>query len=461
MPGKSAAIDWETELQKLIREAGVLDKEDASIYVSLLKHRKPVTGSQLSIMFPHLKRTHIYSILNRLQEYNIVEIINPGKRPAKYKAIEPLHTFEMMIRKEESHLDALQTLYDYTKKEVIPRLSESNIFGGRVSNTFVIPDRHEFLNEIRKEIEMAEFRVLGFVTQELFKEINEPLSKTTKRLQQKHLSEGQWMTWEYQRDHHSFTIIAAKPETDLEKEYPSSLVFQESPVETEIIIIDNTTYISNLDTSLGLALKIADESVTEVYRVVLINTYLNASFKSQSSDDIKDLGKYVGSNRRIMKMVKALLKKGWRISRENTDNQGFETGIIAPASKFGLFDLGGIIFYPFEKTQGENILQERFDGFVEASDYYVESLQRQFEVTRKQKKKKIDGKKALVLEVTIRAKEQWKPVLLDIPDEILSSKGLTGPAVIGFNLNDEGAFLIWSLNPNNVKTMLDTFLEMR
>ena len=460
MPKKSDTTSWEIEFQNLIREAEVLDKEDASIYVSLLKHRKPVTGSQLSVMFPHLKRTHIYSILNRLQEYDMVEIINPGKRPAKYRAIEPLHTFEMMIRKEESHLNALQTLYNYTKNEVIPRLSDSSIFGGRVSNTFVIPDRHEFINEISREIEHAEFRVLGLVTQELFKEVKEVLLKATKRIQKKHFSEGQPMTWEYQRDHHSFTIVTANPEFNLEDDYQSSLVFHEPPIETEIIIIDNTTYISNMDTNLGLALKIADESVTEVYHVVLINTYLNAAFRSQSSDNLSDIGKYVGSNRRIRKMVKSLLKQGWRISRENSDNEGFETGIVAPTLGFGLFGLGGIIFYPFEKS-GEDVLQERYTGFIEASDYYIESFKRQFEVTRKQKKKKIDSHKALVLEVTIKAKEQWKPVLSNVPAEILSSKGLTGPAIIGFNLKDEGAFLIWSINPNNVKTMLDTFLKVK
>ncbi|MHA2021363.1 MAG: helix-turn-helix domain-containing protein, partial [Candidatus Thorarchaeota archaeon] len=319
MQRRSGSPKWEEKLMELIREASVLDDEDASVYLALLKSRKSLTGSQLSTIFPDLKRTHIYSILNRLQQDELVEIKNPGKRPAEYKALDPLRPIETAIRTRKNRLQALEVLHQYIKLEVVPRLSETGIFGGRVSSTFVIPDRNEFLRELRDSIESAKIRVMGHITQDLLLEIKDPLYKAAARIRNQHQNQGYQMTWEYARDHHAITVATETPDTTLEKKYPSSFVFGEKSIETEILIIDNTTYLSNLDTKMGLVLKIEDESVTEVYRMVVINTYLETSFTSQTSNSIANIGKFVGSNDKIREMVKKLLKKGWRISKENTD----------------------------------------------------------------------------------------------------------------------------------------------
>lgn len=459
MQQKSGSTKWEEELMELIREAGVLDEEDASVYLALLKSRKPLTGSQLSTIFPDLKRTHIYSILNRLQQDELVEIKNPGKRPAEYEALDPLRPIETTIRTQKNRLQALETLYQYIKLEVVPKLSQTGIFGGRVSSTFVIPDRNEFLREIRYSVEHAKIRVMGYVTQEFLREIKNALYKTTERIQNQHQEQGYQMTWEYARDHHAIIVATDNPDLILEKEYPSSFVFDEKEIETEILIIDNTTYLSNLDTKMGLALKIEDESVTEVYRMVVINTYLEASITSQTSNSINSIGKFVGSNDKIREMVKKLLKKGWRISKENTDALGYETGIISPATSVGLFRLGGIIFYPAEGDDVDKLLNRQFEKFVKQSDYFVQSLQRQFDVEKTIKTKKIGTYDAQILEITVKVRDEWKPVLVDLPKAMLSAKGLTGPALVGLNLDSKGAFLVWGLNPENVQSIMETLNE--
>ncbi|MHA2361454.1 MAG: helix-turn-helix domain-containing protein, partial [Candidatus Thorarchaeota archaeon] len=206
MQKKSGINKWEEKLTELIREAGVLDDEDASVYLALLKNRKPLTGNQISSIFPDLKRTHIYSILNRLQQDELVEIKNPGKRPAEYEALDPLRPIETAIRAQKDRLQALDALYQHIKTEVVPRLSKTGIFGGRVSSTFVIPDRNEFLSELRNNIESAKIRVMGHITQELLLEIKNPLYKATTRIRNQHQDQGYQMTWEYARDHHAITV---------------------------------------------------------------------------------------------------------------------------------------------------------------------------------------------------------------------------------------------------------------
>ncbi len=459
MPRKTGSAEWEEKLQKLIQEAGFLEEEDASVFLALLKHRKPLTGSQLSAMFPDLKRTHIYSILNRLQQDGLVEIKNPGKRPAEYEAHDPLRPIEVAIRAQRDRLQALEALHEYTKIEIVPRLSKTGIFGGRVSSTFVIPDRTEFFRELRNAIEGAEVRIMGHMTQDFLREIKTPLYKATRRIHDFHLEHGHHDTWEYARDHHALAVVTDTPDLSLEKEYPSSFVFREGPIETEILIVDNTTYLSSLDTSMGLALKIEDESVTEVYRVVVINAYLEASFATQTSSSINSIGKFVGSNDRIREMVKKLLKKGWQISKENTDGLGYETGIIAPGSAVGLFRMGGIMFYPANGYDVSELLNRQFEKFVVQSDYFVQSLQRQFDVTRKTKKMKLGNYDAHVLEITLKVRDEWKPVLEDLPEAMLSPKGLTGPALVGLNLDNTGAFVTWGLNPENVNCIINTLLE--
>ncbi len=461
MQRRNGSTKWEEKLMELIQEAGVLDDEDASVYIALLKSRNPLTGNQLSTIFPYLKRTHIYSILNRLQQDELVEIKNPGKRPAKYEALDPLRPIETALRTQKDRLQALEALYQYTKIEVVPRLSETGIFGGRVSSTFVIPDRNEFLSEIRTHIERAKIRVMGHITQDLLLEIKNPLYATTARIRDLHQDQGYRMTWEYARDHHALTIETDNPNTTLEKEYPSSFTFSEKSIETEILIIDNTTYLSNLDTKMGLALKIEDESVTEVYRMVVINTYLEASFASQTSNSISSIGKFVGSNDMIRDTVKDLLKKGWLISKENTDALGHETGIISPTPGLGLFRLGGIIYYPAENDDATEILIRQFEQFANQSDYFVKSLHRQFDVTRRTKTKKFGNYNAQVLEITVKIRDEWKPVLQDLPEAMLSPKGLTGPALVGLNLDSKGAFLVWGLNPENVSHIMETLLETK
>jgi sugar-specific transcriptional regulator TrmB len=458
MQKRSGSAEWEERLLELNREANVLDDEDAAVYIALLKSKKPLTGNQLSSIFPELKRTHIYSILNRLQQDELVEIKNPGKRPAEYISLDPLRPIETLIRTQKDRLQALETLHQYVKSEVVPRLSDTGIFGGRVSSTFVIPDRNEFLREIKSSIESAEVRVMGHITQDLLREIKTPLYKTTRRLSDKHQDEGYNITWEYARDHHALTVATDSPDPTLEKEYPSSFVFREDPIETEILIVDNTTYLSNLDTLMGLVLKIEDESVTEVYRMVVINTYLDASFATQTSNSITSLGEYVGSNPKIREIVKKLLKKGWRISRENTDGLGYETGIIAPPTGVGLFRLGGIVYHPKKESDVDELLDELFEKFVNQSDYFVQSLQRQIDVVRKIKRKKISSYDTRILEVTMKIRDEWRPVLGNLPEAMLSPKGLTGPALIGLNLDDKGALIFWSLNPQNVNCIIDTLL---
>ncbi len=456
MQRRNGRTKWEDNLIELIREAGILDDEDASVYLALLKNKKSLTGSQLSAIFPDLKRTHIYSILDRLQQDELVEIKNPGKRPAEYESLDPLRPIETAIRIQKDRLQALEELYQYVKLEVVPRLSETGIFGGRVSSTYVIPDRNEFLQEIRNEIESAEIRVMGHITQEFLREIKKPLYNATARIRNKHQEQGYQMTWEYARDHHAIVVATDTPDLTLEKEYPSSFAFRERSIETEILIIDNTTYLSNLDTSMGLALKIVDESVTEVYRMVIINTYLEASFASQTSNSINSIGKFVGSNDKIREMIKKLLKKGWRISKENTDTMGYETGIISPTSSLGIFRLGGIIYYPTEEDEAQETLNRQFEKFVKQSDYFVQSLQRQFDVTRKTKTMKIANYDTQILEITLKIRDEWKPVLEDLPEAMLSPKGLTGPALVGLNLDNKGAFLVWGLNPENVSHIMET-----
>ena len=188
--------------------------------------------------------------------------------------------------------------------------------------------------------------------------------------------------------------------------------------------------------------------------MIVINTYLEASFASQTSNSIDSIGKFVGSNDMIRDMVRTLLKKGWRISKENTDISGYETGIISPTPELGLFRLGGIIYYPADGEAASDILKRQF----EKSDYFVQSLQRQFDVARKTKTKKFGDYAAQILEITLKIRDEWKPVLQDLPEAMLSSKGLTGPALVGMNLDNKGAFLVWGLNPENVSQIVDTLL---
>ena len=118
--------------------------------------------------------------------------------------------------------------------------------------------------------------------------------------------------------------------------------------------------------------------------------------------------------------------------------------------------MGGIVFHPKEGHDADELLDDLFDKFVIQSDYFVQSLQRQFDVVRNTKRKKISGYETRILEITVKIRDEWRPVLEDLPEEMLSPKGLTGPALVGLNLDDKGALLLWSLNPQNVSYMIDT-----
>ena len=108
MQKRSGSAEWEERLLELNRKANILDDDDAAVYIALLKSKKPLTGNQLSSLFPELKRTHIYSILNRLQQDELVEIKNPGKRPAEYAALDPLRPIETLIRKTRTSVANLE-----------------------------------------------------------------------------------------------------------------------------------------------------------------------------------------------------------------------------------------------------------------------------------------------------------------------------------------------------------------
>lgn len=116
------------------------------------------------------------------------------------------------------------------------------------------------------------------------------------------------------------------------------------------------------------------------------------------------------------------------------------------------------MYHPKKESDVDELLDELFEKFVIQSDYFVQSLQRQIDVVRKIKREKISSYDARILEITMKIRDEWRPVLGDLPEAMLSPKGLTGPALIGLNLDDKGALIFWSLNPQNVSHIMDTLL---
>ncbi|MHA1723982.1 MAG: helix-turn-helix domain-containing protein [Promethearchaeota archaeon] len=448
--------EWENVLRKEFIELNILEENDLNLYLMLLKSKRELTGNEISKKLPTLKRTHIYSILNRLQEGGWIELINPNKRPGLYRAISPLRGVEVIMKNREKHLKKIKKVYNYINEKVVPFLNAEQLYGGRISNTFVIPTISELNRLIIDHLEQANTRIMMHVSFELFSQLKMPILNSINRIMKQNEANEIRNSSEYRRDHFALVIIGKEKHEDWQKEFPVLLIFDKGRLETQLIVIDDNIFITNVGNGFGLALRVQDKSTASIYATMITQIFIEKECELMGKSDPKLIGKDLAKNKKIRLLIERLFKEGWKMIPDHSGQRDNEMGLVAPGSERHFYRICAIQFYPFtEMKSKEDQVKELFEFNLKNGEIYIERIKRQFLITTHPDVVERFGQIFHVLKITFQIREEWIPIMGNMPK--LKSIDDNGEAVVisTFNFEDKGAMCVWAINPDNVEYILN------
>ncbi len=459
-------LGWEKEIREKFNELSILEDNDLELYLILLKSKNELTGSEISKKLPDLKRTHVYSILNRLQEGGWIELTNPNKRPALYRGINPSRALENIIKKREENVKKIKDLHVYIKSEVEPLLNSEQLYGGRISNTFVIPTISELYRLIIEHLKQAEKRIMMHVSAQLFSELQEPILNAITKTLEMAMTEGVRNSSEYRRDHFPIVIVGMEEEEQEDeirkwKELsPVLLIFEKGVLAAQLIVIDDNVFINNVGTGFGLALRILDTSTASVYATMLTQTFIEKECELLGKSDINLIGKALAENDKIRNLIEKLFDQGWKMIPDHSMARDYEMGIVAPGTERHFYRICAIQFHPFTKTKSkEEQVKELYEFNLVNGKIYINRIKRQFMIIARADTVNMFGQEMYVLKITFKVKKEWIPIVGETPK--LESVDINGEAIVSatFNFEDQGALCVWGINPDRVKYILDLLFE--
>jgi sugar-specific transcriptional regulator TrmB len=458
------SINWEKKLRDEFVNLGMLEGEDLNVYLEVLKSQKDLTGNEIVEKFTHLKRTHIYAILNRLQKDGWVVLTNPGTRPALYRAINPINNLQKIINNQQQKLSKLEELQDYITKEVVPNLSSEQRYGGRVSNTFIIPTTVDLYHQITDHLKNARIRIMINASFELFLQLKQLILQAITMIFESCKKKRIELRDEDRRDRFALIVTGKEADSNLQQDLPDRLrlIMDQNPSQTDIIIIDNCVFINNFNTGFGLSLRIDDQSVASTYAILLSHIFLEKQIELYGDTNLNILGNHMAKEEIIKNTIQSLFKQGWKVLPEhtNTTDKFDELGLAAPGSERAFFRLAGIRYFPFieDKSKIEQV-NDLFEEHCIRALAYIQRLRKQLKVHGIKTQRKILGHDCYIYEVRYEFREEWVPLIGNIPEMSSISEEGKGFVIATFNYKDKAAVSIWAITPKNIMSILEVLLK--
>ncbi len=459
------SLEWEERLSNYFEKLGILEGEDLKVYLEFLKSQKDLTGKEIVSKFKHLKRTHIYTILKRLQNDGWIEITTaPSERPANYRGINPINNITNIIEGHKNQLSQLEDLTNYIEKEVLPNLSAKQLYGGRVSNTFIIPTTLELYQQIISHVRKAKLRIMLNTDYDLFIELKDIIIPEITRIIHSWEKKNIVLKDEDRRDRFALIVSGKNINNNLKLELPERLriAFDPREIQTNIIVVDDVVFISNINTGFGLSLRINDQTVASTYAVLLTHIYIEKQINIYGTNNLNALGKHMTKEEIIINTIETLLNQDWKIIPEHTNSADIfdELGLAAPGTERALFRLAGIRYFPFTKgPTKEDQIQSLFEDTFIRGLAFIQRLRKQIKIHGKKDKVMITGHNCYVYIIEYEQREEWAPIIGNVPTlESINEKG-KGIVIATFNFNDKAAMSVWGVNPDNIMKILELLLK--
>lgn len=452
-------LDWASLLSSGLKELGLLEGEDLRVYLELLKAKKSLTAIEISSKFPKLKRTHIYTILNRLDREGWIESFKMGTKPIQFRGLNPNVQLDKFIIQQDKRLDNLKKLKTLVDEKVTPYLNSDKFYGGRVSNTFIIPTTAELYRQVIEYVENANKRILFYISLELYEELKKTILKSINRIFQRFEANNIRLRDEDRRD--KFAMIVAKNGSNEPKKenFPERLriIFDPNELQTQILVIDDFVFTSNVSSGFGLSMRISDKTIAETYAILLSHIFLEKEIELLGQQDISLLGPRIKKSVIMNNLISELFKENWKILLDHTSSHKIadELGLAAPGPERAFFKLCGLRYFP--KKEGVSIsnqIEEAFAGSLERGKAYIERLEKQLVLSGKVTQKRLSGIECHVYWMKYTLRKEWIPIIGSIPNiEKPGDKG-EGPSIAVFILNDEAIICVWAINPENVVDLI-------
>ncbi len=398
--------DWRTHLQRQFEELDLLSKDDFRVYLVLLESREEIVGHELTEILPDLKRTTIYSILTRLQKQNWIEITNPGKRPARYRALDPLRSVEQALNEHQQHVEQLTQLRDFIINTVLPDIADASLFGGRVTRTFILNGIDDFNRQLADAIDQANERIMAHCPFATILQFQKPLSDAINRILEKFSSyippfgssdsasspnlvdpDAIRTNWDFQQEHLAITIAREKEEDEIA--LPVKIAYDPSLLRSQVFVIDSTVFLYLLDAPLlptgvqfGLGLKMEDINVANAYAHLLSHIFQEMWILGLPTPTVDSVDQPMASDPDLIAGIEKLIQQGWQLLYEDAHPEMPHVGLVAPDPIFSAFREAGILYLPLkEKDNPEEIRQYAFNEMAEVFVQEVSKEGKMFEAT--------------------------------------------------------------------------------
>ncbi len=479
--------DWRIHLQKHFEELDLLSKEEFMIYLVLLESRDDVSGQILFEALPNLKRTTIYSILTRLQKQGWIEITNPGKRPAHYRALDPLRSVEQALDEHQQHVDQLTKLRDFIINTVLPDIQDSSLFGGRVTRTFILNGIGDFNQQLTNALLQANERIMIHCPFSNITQFKEPLSDAITRVLSTFSSytppfisstpvsiptngESEIIKtdWDFQQQHLAITI-SREEESDT-VDLPVKIAYESNPLRSPVFVIDSTVFLYLLEApvlptgiQLGLGLKIEDISVANAYAHLLSHIFQERWIQELPTPTLEAIDKRIANDPDLIKGIERLFQKGWQLLYEDTHPQMPHIGLVAPSPVFSAFRESGILYIPLGETDDPEIIRQ--DAFHQMAEIFLQELRKEgnsFEATWFDSTVTIYDVECLTRHFNISFPEQFPNGIfsgVDL-DYFNPSSPSDPPSCAVFIYHDRAVTAAWAVYPPNVITIMKAILKI-
>ena len=480
--------DWRTHLQRQFEELDLLSKDDFRVYLVLLESREEMVGHELTEILPDLKRTTIYSILTRLQKQNWIEITNPGKRPARYRALDPLRSVEQALDEHQQHVEQLTQLREFIINTVLPGIADASLFGGRVTRTFILNGINDFNRQLAYAIDLANERIMAHCPLSTVHLFQKPLSDAINRILEKYSSyippfvsthtssppqnedsDVIRTNWDFQQEHLAITV--AKEDEEKEIVLPVKIAYDPSHLRSQVFVIDNTVFLYLLDAPIlptgiqfGLGLKMEDINVANAYAHLLSHIFQEMWILRLPTPTVDLLVQPMASDIDFSNGIEALIQNGWKLLDEDTHPEMPHVGLVAPVPVFGAFRESGILYLPIEeKDNPEEIRQYAFN---EMAEIFLQELNKEgklFEATWFDSTVTLLGVECLTRHFKITFPEQFTStgVFSGVNLDYFSPSSPTDPPSCAVFLYYNRAIVAaWAVYPPNVFTIMEAILRV-
>ncbi len=477
--------DWRTHLQNQFEELDLLSKDDFRVYFSLLESRKEMIGHELIEILPDLKRTTIYSILTRLQKQNWIEITNPGKRPALYRALDPLRSVEQALDEHQQHVEQLTQLRDFIINTVLPDIQDSSLFGGRVTRTFILNGIEDFNQQLAKALAQANERIMAHCPLSAISQFKGLLSDAIDRILKKFTTytppfvtsasistptyedpDTIKTNWDFQQQYLAITV--AREDENGVIDLPVKVAYDSSLLRSQVFVVDSTVFLYLLDApvsstgiQLGLGLKMEDVSVANAYAHLLSHIFQEMWIQGLPTPTLEAIDKPMADDLELIEGIERLIQQGWQFLYEDTHPEMPHIGLVAPNPAFSAFRESGILYIPIgENDNPEKVRQDAFNQMAEIFTQEVSKEGQTFDATWFDSTVTILKVECLTRHFIISFPKQF-------PDNIFSGVDLDyfnpslpsdPPSCAVFIYYDRAIAAVWAVYPPNVITIMKAIL---